>query len=195
VPLVVGLTGFNAAGKGEVAARLAARGFRVHSLSDVVREEAARQGLAAEREHLIRIGNELRERFGAGVLAERILDRLGTRDAVDSIRSPAEVRVLRRRPDFVLVGIDAPVELRFRRSLARGRAGDPRTIEEFLRREAEENTAVAHAQQLEATFRLSDRLLANDGDLAALRARVDALVDDLAGACNNMGASQGDGGS
>ena len=39
--LVIGLTGPNAAGKGEVANHLEARGFRLHSLSDIVREEAA----------------------------------------------------------------------------------------------------------------------------------------------------------
>jgi dephospho-CoA kinase len=145
----------------------------------VVRDEAARLRLPAEREHLIRVGNELRAEHGAGVLAERILERLGPRDVVDSIRSPAEVRVLRRRADFVLVAVAAPVELRFRRSLGRGRAGDPVTLDDFLRREAEENTDAAHAQQLEATFRLADRTLDNDGDLDALRSKVDALVDEL----------------
>jgi dephospho-CoA kinase len=47
--MVVGLTGANAAGKGEVALHLCDRGFRVHSLSDIVREEAERRGLAPER--------------------------------------------------------------------------------------------------------------------------------------------------
>ena len=71
--LVIGLTGPNAAGKGEVAAHLATLGFDIHSLSDVVREEAARQGLPPDRVHLIRVGNELRRREGPGALAQRIL--------------------------------------------------------------------------------------------------------------------------
>ena len=69
--LIVGVTGPNAAGKGEVSAYLRALGFAVHSLSDIVREEAAARGLPPEREHLIRIGTLLREEGGPGVLAAR----------------------------------------------------------------------------------------------------------------------------
>ena len=61
MPLVLGVTGPNAAGKGEVSAYLRALGFAVHSLSDVVREEARARGFPPEREHLIRIGTELRD--------------------------------------------------------------------------------------------------------------------------------------
>lgn len=177
--LVLGVTGPNAAGKGEVCARLKAAGFAVHSLSDVVREEAARQGLPPEREHLIRIGNELREAGGPGALAERILPRLGRLDVVDSIRNPAEVVALRRRADFLLLGVTAPAELRFERSLQRARPGDPATFEEFLRRERQENASDPRGQQLEATFRLADRVMVNDGSLEGLRDRVAAVLADL----------------
>jgi len=178
--LVLGLTGPNAAGKGEVAAHLRRLGFALHSLSDVVREEAAARGLPPEREHLIRVGNELREAGGAGVLARRILARLGRRDVVDSIRNPAEVEVLRRIEGFVLVGVRAPLALRFRRSTERGRPGDPATLEEFRRREAQENSVDPTAQRLAATFALADRILDNDGGLEELRRGVERLVADLA---------------
>jgi dephospho-CoA kinase len=176
VKLVLGLTGPNAAGKGEVADYLRNRGFVPHSLSDVVREEAAARGLPPERAHLIRIGTLLREEGGAGVLARRILSRLGERDVVDSIRNPAEVGVLRELPHFVLVGVQATTEMRFRRALARGRPGDPRTLDEFRKREAQENTTDPNAQRLEATFHLADRVLDNDGDLATLHEAVERLL-------------------
>src|SRR5262245_1929150 len=174
--LVLGITGPNAAGKGEVSGILAARGFSTHSLSDVVREEAAARGLPPEREHLIRIGTLLRREGGAGVLAERMLPRIGARDVVDSIRNPAEVTVLRGIPGFVLVGVEAPARLRFDRSRRRARAGDPESFEAFEERERQENTTDPAGQQLAATFRLADRVLVNDGDLDALRARVDDLL-------------------
>jgi hypothetical protein len=97
----------------------------VHSLSDVVREEAAARGLPPERGPLIAVGNELRRALGPGALAERILPRLGERDVVDSIRNPAEVEVLRRAPGFLLVAVRATQATRFARSLARARPGDP----------------------------------------------------------------------
>lgn len=175
--IVFGLTGPNAAGKGEVADCLRRHGFTVHSLSDVVREEAAARGLPPEREHLIRIGNLLREEGGAGILARRILPRLGDRDVVDSIRSPGEVEVLRGLPSFVLLAVGAPQEVRFRRALARGRPGDPRTLEEFQARERQENAADPWSQQLDATFRLADRVLDNDGGLDRLGQAVERLLD------------------
>jgi dephospho-CoA kinase len=140
-----------------------------------VREAAAERGLPPEREHLIRIGNELRVAGGAGVLAERILSRLSGRDVVDSIRNPAEVAVLRRLPSFVLVGVRAPIEVRFERSLARARPGDPATLDEFVMRERQEEGKTATAQQLTATFELSDLVLENDGDLERLHGALDTL--------------------
>lgn len=176
---MLGLTGPNAAGKGEVASYLRGLGFTIHSLSDIVREVAADRGLPPEREHLIRIGNELRAEGGAGALAERILPRLGARDVVDSIRNPSEVEVLRRVPGFVLIGVTAEVRTRFLRSVARSRPGDPETLEAFRAREDEENRPDAHRQQLGATFRLADHVLRNDEGIDALHRAIDDLLDRL----------------
>ena len=182
LPLVFGITGPNAAGKGEVASFLESRGFRLHSLSDVVREEAATRGLAPLREHLIRIGNELRAGGGAGVLARRLLPRIGARDVVDSIRNPAEVEVLRGIDGFVLLGVRASTEVRFRRSLARKRPGDPQSLEEFRERERQENRVDPTGQQLDATFALADRIVENENGLDALHGNVDALLREYEGA-------------
>lgn len=174
---IVGLTGPNAAGKGEVAAYFKRHGFSVFSLSDILREEAARQSFPPEREHLIRIGNELRRKDGPGALASRILKRLGDRAVVDSIRNPAEVTVLRPLEQFVLLGVDAPISLRFERALERARPGDPQTLAEFEAREAQENTSDPTAQQLRATFELADVVIDNGEDLPALHSQLNAFVD------------------
>ncbi len=178
------MTGANASGKGEVAGWLAARGFRIHSLSDAVRQEARALGLSTSREDLIRVGNDMRRREGPGVLALRTLASIGHRDVVDSIRNPAEVQVLRTLPRFVLLGIWAPESLRFDRALDRARPGDPTTLEEFRRREEDENAADPASQQLALTFALADRIVSNAGDRAALSreltAVLAALTDDAA---------------
>jgi dephospho-CoA kinase len=178
--LTVGLTGPNASGKGEVARHLASLGFRVVSLSDVVREEATRRGLDHMRDTLIRTGNELRALGGPGALARAILSRLEGRAVVDSIRNPGEVEVLRRGPRFVLIGVDAPQRLRFERSMLRGRAGDGATLAEFAAKEARENSATEAGQQLLATLALADIVIQNDGTIAELRAHVDAALGSRA---------------
>jgi len=173
---VFGLTGPNASGKGEITDYLASKGFAVHSLSDVIREALAAQGEPPTRERMIRTGNELRQAGGPGVLAERILARLGDRDVVDSVRNPTEVEVLRRVPGFRLVRVDAPAELRFARSRRRGRAGDATTLEAFIALEAAENSTDPAAQRLEATAALADLEILNDGDIEALHERVDRVL-------------------
>jgi len=174
--LIVGLAGPNASGKGEVAAYLGQQGFPVHSLSDIVREEAAVRGWPPEREHLIRVGQELRRTHGPGVLAERILPRLGDRAVVDSIRSPSEVAVLRRRADFRLLAIDAPAELRWRRAMERGRPGDATTLKAFTIQEAKENGARLDSQQVRRTLELADETLSNEESLELLFAAVERVL-------------------
>jgi dephospho-CoA kinase len=174
--VIVGLTGPNAAGKGEIGAWLAARGYALHSLSDVVREAARAAGQGVSREVLIETGQALRREHGPGVLAERILPRLGARSAVDSIRSPAEVEVLRRLPAFRLLGVDAPVEVRWQRAVDRGREGDVPDLRTFVEREQRENTDSPDSQQLRRALALADTVVRNDATLARLLERVEAVV-------------------
>ncbi|HEY3176214.1 MAG TPA: hypothetical protein VGK94_10720 [Candidatus Polarisedimenticolia bacterium] len=174
--MIIGLTGPNAAGKGEVAAYLATRGFAYHSLSDVLREELDRRGIPPTRENLIAVGNELRATSGFGVLAEMILPRLGRRDVVDSIRNRSEVEVLRALPGFTLLGVNAPIEVRFARARARNRPGDGMTLGEFQAKEARENSPDPSRQQLALTFALADHTVSNEGTLADLHRRVDEFL-------------------
>jgi dephospho-CoA kinase len=179
-PLIIGLTGPNAAGKGEVASALMALGFTYHSLSDAVREEAIRRDRTMGRDDLILTGNELRREGGAAILARLTIPRLGTRDIVDSVRNPAEVEELRTLVCFLLLGVTAPPEVRYARALSRvGRGDAVQSLEAFLAKEAEENTTDPTAQRLSATFALADQVLVNDGTLESLQLRVRALVSDL----------------
>jgi dCMP deaminase len=180
--MVIGLTGRNAAGKGEVARYLESRGFEYHSLSDELRAEIRRRSQEISRDRLIAVGNELRAAYGAGVLAERVLQRLGSERnyVVDSIRNPAEVEVLRRRKDFTLLAVEADQALRFERSRRRSREGAPPTLEQFVLEEARElESADPTTQQLVATRRLADRTLVNDGSIEELHRHLDQLLPAL----------------
>jgi dephospho-CoA kinase len=183
-PRLIGLTGTNAAGKGEVARFLGARGYAYRSLSDVLRAELARRGLEATRDNLIRVGNELRAVHGADVLARRAAADLGAgqtggpgRVVVDSIRNAAEVAYLRGLGNFLLIGVDAPVEIRFERARLRGRNESAATLEEFRAKEAVELRGDETGQQLEACLRLADILIINDGTLEALGRKLEEALE------------------
>src|SRR5688572_32686412 len=133
--MLIGLTGRNAAGKGEVAKYLQTRSFSYYSLSDAIREELRVRKLEVSREALIQVGNELRQRFGPSVLADRIvaLTQPDRNYVIDSIRNPAEVVALRKAcKDFKLIRVDAPLQARFERTVARRRESDPVTFEAFV---------------------------------------------------------------
>lgn len=178
--MIVGLTGKFAAGKGTVAEVLKEKGFRYHSLSDVIREELAARGLAESRENLMATGNALRRADGPAALAMRIVDRLKDGDhIVDSIRNPAEVEVLRAVPGFFLLGVDADQRLRFERLTTRNRIGDPTTFEQFAELEAKETHSTdPTTQQLHATWSLADVIVQNDAGLDDLRKAVDGVIAD-----------------
>jgi dephospho-CoA kinase len=177
----VGLTGPNAAGKGEVAQLLTAQGYAYHSLSDVVREEAGARGLTVSRENLVLIGNELRRNGGPGALVDRLAPRLTPPAVIDSVRNPGEVEALRRLERFYLLGVRAPAEVRFQRIRSRGRLGDIRTLAEFRAYERRENSSAAGEQRILATLDLADGVVDNDTTLAALHRRVRELLDSAAG--------------
>ncbi|MBN2200272.1 MAG: AAA family ATPase [Candidatus Aminicenantes bacterium] len=175
-PRLIGLTGTNAAGKGEAAAFFMKRGFAYLSLSDVLREELGKKGLAASRDNLIRTGNSLRRRCGADVLARRVLKRVRGDTVIDSIRNPAEVARLRTRPGFRLLAVDAPVAVRFERARRRGRDESASTLEAFAAKEREERSGDPAAQQLHLCLRLADATVVNDSTLERFHKKLEGFL-------------------
>ena len=177
--MLIGLTGTNGAGKTSGADYLQELGFHYLSLSDEIRLELADRNEPPTRENLTRVGNELRARFGAAVLARRVMARLaGESDyVIDSIRNPGEVAALRELPGFRLVHFDAPLEERYRRAVERRDARTPLSFEEFAKQEEREMESPDQTtQQLRATFRLADETLLNSGSLDEMKQKLDRLI-------------------
>jgi dCMP deaminase len=182
--MIIGLTGENCAGKSTIADYLMKKGFYYYSLSDIIREEVRSEGKAVSRENLIRKGNELREKFGPGILGAKLAQKVqGDKNyVIDSIRNPAEVEELRKLGRFFLFYVTAGEKVRFERIRARDREEDPRTFVAFLEIEKlEMENADRTKQNLRGTFALADRKIVNDGDLNELHDLVDqglAAVSD-----------------
>ena len=175
-PRLIGLTGTNGAGKGEAAAFLRNKGYACFSLSDILREKLREDGLEPSRDHLIAKGNALRRQGGPDILARLVMERVRERAVIDSIRNPSEVAYLRNQPGFLLVGIDAPAALRFGRLQKRGRNESARTLEEFIRKEGEENSGDPDGQQLRKCLAMADVLIFNDGPLEELHRRLEEVL-------------------
>ena len=180
--MIIGLTGKNGAGKTAVCDYLRARGFEYVSLSDAIRAEIRRRGEEITREKLIETGNELREKGGAGILAERAMGALESEHnyVIDSIRNPAEVEALRKRPDFMLFAIEASAEARFERCRVRARENAAATFERFIAEEERElKSENPSAQQLVATMAMADKTIENDETIKALHDKLDKTLPQL----------------
>jgi dCMP deaminase len=178
--MIIGVAGPNGAGKGEVVSYLRERSFKVYSLSDVIREVLAERGLEETRERMIETGNALRAEHGPGVLAQRLVSRLESdlNFAIDSIRHPAEVEALRGGGHFHLLWVDADESLRLERLRARGRGGDPGSLEELRALEGRELASDdPAAQQLLAVKELADYSIHNDQGLAELHDAVQRVLE------------------
>jgi dCMP deaminase len=177
--MIIGLTGKNGAGKGEVAKFLAERGFHVFSLSDVIRQELKKKKKAITRANLIEAGNDLRKRLGPAALADQLLPQLHTDKnyVVDSIRNPAEALALKKLPHFFLFCVSASPRVRFERVKKRGRENDPKNFQEFMRLERlETKNKNLGAQQLDQTAKLADYIVKSTGTIEDLHENVRLLL-------------------
>ena len=182
--MIIGLTGKNAAGKGEIADHLKSKGFVYFSLSDALRDEATKQSLDHSRDTLIRLGTEMREKHGNGILAKRINEKIKQNNGnfvVDSIRNPGEVEDLRKNDSFILIGVHADAKIRFERLMKRGRAGDSRTFEEFMEHEKKENNNEGAGQQLDKCLEMADKTIDSNGTIEEANKDIDLYMDSLAG--------------
>lgn len=178
--MIIGITGTNCSGKGEIVKYFEKKGFQVLSLSDCLREEANKRNLPHSREILTGLGNELRKKHGSGILAKRVIKKMNRENAegivdivIDSIRNPGEINELRKLKNFFLLGVKASLRIRFLRSTKRSRTGDMRTLYKFKKQEAEENRNKKINQQLKECMRLADRVILNNGTILDLHRKID----------------------
>ncbi len=175
----MGLVGTNGSGKTEICRYMREKGAAIFSLSEIVRKEARARGLREDRDTLISIGNELKKNYGLSVLAERCfqtyLETKPRHVVFDSIRNVEEASFLTRH-NVHLIGIDAPIELRYQRIQNRKNETDRIDIETFKRQDKEENEGKSFGQHIYSVFPFCEIIIQNTGDLSELYSSVDRLV-------------------
>ena len=158
------------------------QGYGCYSLSDTLRQYLDSKGIERTRSNLISTANELRQSHGAGVLAKWVLKRISQDEKalVDGIRHPEEIRELRKRQDFYLVAVDAPIDERFRRMQARDRGEqDPKTMEEFLLLDKSDKGQGADSQQVAKAIEMADIVFLNNESKAALEKKIMVFLSGI----------------
>jgi len=176
------LTGLPGSGKtvfSEVARSL---GIPVITLGDVVREEVARRGLEPSQENILHIAQELRDRYGKEAIAmlasNKIIEFLkqSCLVVVDGIRSLEEVNYIKSstNAEVFIVVVHASPKVRFARLLARGRSGDPKTWDEFVKRDFKELS-----WGLGNVVALADKIMVNEGSIEEFKNKVRDFLSEV----------------
>ena len=71
--LIIAITGMPGAGKSTVAQALEGEGFVRIAMGDMIREETGRRGLYLDDKNMGMVMREMREKYGAGAVAELCL--------------------------------------------------------------------------------------------------------------------------
>lgn len=179
--IIIGLVGHPSCGKDTVAEYLANYyGFTHVSLGDLIREHIKLNNLGdPTREKMLEVGNDLRRKNGPGILSEMAISKNTQKLAVSGARSLAEGETLKSAGGKIIC-ITAPLEARYARAQARGRAGENITLEEF--KQAEEKELVnpdIHAQNVNAVVAMADYVIENTGTLQDLYKKVDEVLPQV----------------
>ena len=139
--LLIAIAGLPGSGKSMVARVLRDAGLKVYVMGDVVRRELERRKLERTAENLTRIALEIRRKHGMGGVAELMLKELESERSwpivVDGVRSVEELKVFSRVAECIhVIAVHASPSTRYERLRARGRPGDPKSWDEFARRDA-----------------------------------------------------------
>ncbi len=180
----VGVVGQIAVGKGVLVEYLTKKlGFISFSLSSILHEELKKKKINEfTRKTLQDMGDELRRKRGDAVLAELAIESLmkqgKNRVVIEGIRNPGEVEFLKKNPNFVLIGVKANRELRFKRLLKRAKPWDPKTYSDFVKVDRRD-LGIGQGksgQQVGKCLAYCDFTLTNNKDTKDLQRKVDVLM-------------------
>lgn len=124
MPIIVGLTGPTKSGKTIVARRLTSEhGFHYFNLSTFIREHAKNLGQGRPSwEKLKVIGEMIRAEKGDDIFARWAMERIkpflfgGSKIIFDGVLHPKEVEFFRSINNFFLIGMVAPLDVRYKQA-------------------------------------------------------------------------------
>lgn len=179
--MIIGISGTFGSGKDTVARLIESKGFEHFSTPDLLRSETEKLGRTTDRETLRTTGNELREKFGSGFLAEKAM-RMATKGniLISGVRSQGEVDFIKKHKDTYLIFVDAPIEFRYERISGRNRNVEDRaSFEEFKQSEEIESDGDINSQDLSYCKDQADFIVQNDGTFEELGQKIDEILTKI----------------
>ncbi len=181
--MIIGITGTLGAGKGKIVDFLKEKGFEHYSVREYLTQEIKKRELPLNRDSMVSIANELREKNSPSFIAEELYKqakKIKKNCIIESIRTIGEVEALKSKGDFYLIAVDALPETRYERTLLRQSETDKISYQKFLEDEKRERTSnEKHKQNLEACMERADILILNNNGVGELQQKVEKIYEKI----------------
>jgi len=182
--IIIGITGTDGAGKGEVVKYLVEKRDFVHYHGRALfLEEIEKRGLPKNRENMRLVANDLRRRFGNDYIVRLFIECARERGdeniIIDSIRAIAEVEKLKKH-DGILIAVDTDQKIRYERIQSRASESDTISFEEFIRQETlEMDDPDPSGMQKAKVIEIADYLIVNNGSVEELHRQVEGVLKKI----------------
>lgn len=184
--MIIGVCGTVAAGKETLTSYFRERGFVYFETRQIIIEELKKLGLELSRTNMQNWADEQRAKFGVGAIMKVMLKKAQEDPSknylFDSLRNDGEAVFLKENcKDFVLIGVDAPREIRFKRALARAKPSDPVIWDEFLEVDNRDLNDKENplGQQTQKLLDVADFKIINDKGLQKSMKQIEEIFNKL----------------
>jgi len=182
--IIIGLTGTLGAGKGTVVDFLIQKlGYHHYSVREFLTNEIKRKGLEVNRDNMVSVANELRARYSPSYIVEQLYTKAkdsGQNCVIESIRTPGEVEMLAKQPNFHLFAVDADSKTRYNRISIRNSETDSITYEEFFQNEQREmNSDDPNKQNISKCIEMSEHTFFNNDSIEELYHQINKYLTKI----------------
>lgn len=179
--IILGMTGFLAAGKGTVAKYLEEKhGATIYGFSAPLRDILDRLYLEQTRGNMQNLSTDLRNQFGAdllsSVIAKDVSEDMNNIIIVDGVRRVTDIKYLSALPAFHLINIEAEQKTRWKRMTKREQNPDDaqKTFEDFQQDELAEAE-----QQIAEVAAAAEYKLDNNGSMEEAEKQIEEILQKI----------------
>lgn len=182
--IIIGITGTNGAGKDTIVEYLVReKGFVHFSVKSLLIEELNTRSLPLNRISMINLANELRKEYGSNYLVEKLYTqatKTNSDTVIESLRNPSEVEWMKKKESFILFGINADIDIRYKRIRIRNGEKDNVSMEQFIEQENfERNSGLSTGQNIDRCLQLADFTFQNNGSRQELYKKINTALKTI----------------